>query len=217
MLSCQIIFQRASRHTQKTNTLPNSDYVRVNGKILYKGCPVLVTHRKDGYVYGQMLVEDPTSFDIDVNGNKSLALMFKQFRVKDYGNKFTCSRSDKITYYFDDAVTFDVDYTKDLITMIKEFSTKKYWVSWRQYTNKWESANNPIGTSIENVWCSGTSSSFCKRGFPLYHNVCAVVVGTSKEDATKSILADWPEATRDDWRFFDEKPIDWSPVGGRFS
>lgn len=208
MLSCQIIFQRASRHTQKTDMLPNSDYVRVNGKILFKGYPILVTDRKDGYVYGQMLMEDPTSFVIDINGNKSFALMFKQFRVKDYGNKFICSRSDKITYYFDDAVTFDVDYTKDLFTMIKEFSTKKYWVSWNQYTADWRPLHYPTGPCVKKAWCTGSSAT--------YHTICAVIEANTKEEAISAILTDWPEATHDAWRFFDEKPIDFSPASDRF-
>lgn len=203
MLSCQIIFQRATKITQKLKDLPNSDYVKAYDRTLFKAYPMLIIERKDGYVYGQMMVEN-----IIGSGN----IEFKNFKVKDYGDKFICKRAN---YYFNDVVIFDVDYTKDLIKMVKEFSTKKYWASWNQYTNDWRPLNYPTNHCIIGYWCSGYAGSTNGQGYPTYSTVCAVIEANSKEAAIAAILEDWPEATHDVWRFFDEKPIDWRP-GDRF-
>lgn len=92
---------------------------------------------------------------------------------------------------------------------------KRFWVSWCQYTDDYRSLNWPMNKSIINYWCSGYSGEIKDNGYPLYSTLCALVEAESKEQAIAALLIEWPECTEKDWRFFEEKPIDWIP-GDRF-
>lgn len=88
---------------------------------------------------------------------------------------------------------------------------KRFWVGWNQYTKDYRPLNFPPNKKIKGYWCSGYSGVFNEDGSPLYYTMCALVEASSVKSATNALLKDWPECTHDDWRFFDEKDVNWIP------
>lgn len=85
----------------------------------------------------------------------------------------------------------------------------RYWVSWVQETKDYRPVDYPPNRKILGWWCSGSDSDE-------HAILCAVVEAKSMPEARDAVYIDWPEATENtDWRFFEEKPVDFIP-GDRF-
>jgi mevalonate kinase len=84
---------------------------------------------------------------------------------------------------------------------------KKYWISWYQPGDDYRPLSFPPNDKIVGWWATGYSANDMTT-------LVAFVCADNDSEAAEAILKDWPEATQNDWRFFEER--DDIQLGDRF-
>lgn len=96
----QVALHRADSFWHKHEGDIGLNHVRVNGKVLVKGWPHIVTSRRDGYVEGIFLQFCSTGI---------MERMWKPFKVKDLGTKFVRNGgSSSLAFYFSDITEYEL-------------------------------------------------------------------------------------------------------------
>lgn len=91
----QVALHRADSFWHKHEGDLGTPRVRVNGKVLEKGWPHIVTSRKDGYIEGIFLKFCYSTYMTE--------RQWKPFKVKDLGTKFVRNGgSSSFAFYFSD-------------------------------------------------------------------------------------------------------------------
>jgi hypothetical protein len=90
---------------------------------------------------------------------------------------------------------------------------KRFWVSWIQPGEDCRPLTYPPNSAVLGWWKSGYRLDGEDEG-PALNILCALVSAPNEKSAREAVSMDWPDLA--DWRFMEEKELDWTPASDRF-